>query len=48
MQKSNALFSVDATTLVRGERMFWINIYYRSLQENLPFIREKAAVLGIN
>jgi len=48
MQKSNALFSVDATTLVAGERMFWINIYYRSLQENLPFIREKAAVLGID
>lgn len=45
MQKSNALFSVDAGTLLYGERMFWVNIYYRSFKENLPSIRKKSITL---
>jgi len=48
MQKSNALFSVDAETLTFGEKNFWTNIYYRSLKENMSQIGDKAVTLWVD
>lgn len=45
MQKSNALFSVDAKSLMRWEQMFWEYIWFRSLQENLSNTLSKTAVV---
>jgi len=48
MQKSSALFGVDAETLAYGEKMFWTNIYYRSLLEHMSSIGGKSAMLGVS
>lgn len=45
MQKSNALFSVDAQSLNRWEQMFWKAIWFRSLQENLNNQTKKTMIV---
>ncbi len=48
LQKSNALFWVDAETLAYWEKQFWFNIRYRYTRLNLPKMKEKTMVLGID
>jgi len=45
LQKSSAMFSVDAKNLMIGERMFRCNIYYRHLKLNITKAKEKVVIL---
>jgi len=45
LQKSSAMFSVDAKNLMIWERMFRLNIYYRNLKLNIIKAKEKIVVI---
>ncbi|HNC63238.1 MAG TPA: hypothetical protein PK075_01210 [Chitinophagales bacterium] len=40
-QKANINFSLDADMLALGEEMFWRNIWYRNLKNNIIEIQPK-------
>lgn len=46
VQRSNAMFSVDAKNLMFWERKFWTDLYYRSLKQNIRTIKEKVVILS--